>query len=79
MAPAITPAIGNGRGLTNYLSRCELENNLQSKFRIPSDSEYRKRLQADPVPFDLAVKGYTSFQQYWPVSPCADARSLSMK
>ena len=78
MPATITPAIGNGRGITNYQSRCELENTLQARFRIASDSEYRMRLQSSPVPFDLAVKEFTPFQQYWPVSPCADAKSFSM-
>lgn len=77
MPAAITPAIGAGRGLTNYMTRCELETSLQAKFKIRSDSEYRSKLQGDPRPFDDAVKGFTKFEPFWPVNPCADAKTMT--
>lgn len=72
MPGVITPAIGNGRNITNYSSKCELEHKLQAQFKIGSDSEYRKRLQKDPALFDAAIKGYTKEELYFPISPCAD-------
>jgi hypothetical protein len=68
--PGITPAIGNGRNITNYSSACELEHKLQAQFKIGSDSDYRKKLQQDPKAFDAAIKGYTKEDVYFPVTPC---------
>lgn len=79
MGIAITPAIGNGRGITNYYSSCEMENKLYSQFRIGSDAEYRAKLQQNPAPFDAVIKQYATFDPYWPVNPCADAKTMSNK
>ena len=74
--PLIAPAIGEGRGLTSYVTRCELESGLRARFKIQTDSEYRARLQRDPAVFDAAVKESITFLPYWPVSPCPDASSM---
>lgn len=74
--PLIAPAIGEGRGLTSYAGRCELETGLQARFKIQSDSEYRARLQKDPALFDAAIKESIVFDPYWPVSPCPDAKAM---
>jgi len=65
MPAAICPAIGSGRGITNYMTRCELEATLQNKFRIRNDAEYRSDLQAQPQKYDATVKTLTPFQMYW--------------
>lgn len=79
MPAVITPAIGNGRGLTNYMTKCELNASLQTKFNIRSESEYRTRLQADPMPFDQAVKNSTPFSPYWGVNTCPDAAAAQAR
>jgi hypothetical protein len=70
--PSITPAIGNGRNITDYSSKCELEQKLKAQFKIGSDSEYRKKLQREPKMFDAAIKGYTKDDAYFPITPCVD-------
>lgn len=74
--PVIAPAIGEGRGLTSYSTRCELESGLRARFKISTDSEYRMRLQKEPAVFDAAVKESITFMPYWPVSPCPDAKTM---
>ena len=76
--PSITPAIGNGRNITNYSSKCELEQKLQAQFKIGSDSEYRKKLQQEPKLFDAAIKGYTKDDMYFPITPCIDNKIVNV-
>lgn len=79
MPAVIAPAIGMGRGLTNYMTKCELNAVLQSKFNIRSESEYRANLQANPKPFDAAIKSLTPFEGYWGVHTCPDAASMQLQ
>lgn len=72
MPGVINPAIGNGRNITNYSGRCELEHKLQAQFKAGSESEYRKMLQKNPAAFDAAIKGYTREDTYFPIIPCAN-------
>ena len=77
--PSITPAIGNGRNITNYSSKCELEHRLQAQFKAGSESEYRRMLQTNPMAFDAAIKGYTKEQIYFPISPCASKQTATQQ
>ena len=70
MPGRINPAIGCGRGITNYLPKCELNAQLKSAMHVTTDSEYRKQLQAQPQQFDTVARGMVQFTPYWPVSPC---------
>lgn len=76
MPASIQNAIGMGRGITQYHTRCDLESKLQAKFQIKSDSEYRHMLQKDPARFHAAVMGYIPGETFFPISPCADAKSM---
>lgn len=70
MPACITPAIGSGRGITNYLPKCELNAQLKAAMNIQTDSEYRKQLQERPQRFEMVAKDMVPFYPYWPVSPC---------
>jgi hypothetical protein len=70
MPAVITPAIGNGRGITNYMTKCELNTSLQRTFNVSSESEYRKMLQAQPREFAKAVSSFVPFDPYWSVQGC---------
>lgn len=72
MPAVIRSAMADGRALTSYLSSCQLNAELQSKFNSRTDSEYRAQLQANPRAFDLAVKSYVDFSPYWPINSCPD-------
>lgn len=76
MPATIQNAIGMGRGITQYNTRCDLETKLQAQFRIKSDTEYRQLLQKDPARFDAAVKSYVPAEPFFPISPCADAKTM---
>jgi hypothetical protein len=79
MPATICPAIGSGRGLTNYLTHCELESTLQKQFRVRDDGSYRDLLQRHPSMVDDGVKVLTPPSPYFPVNACADAASMQYK
>jgi len=70
MPACITPAIGLGRGITSYLPHCELDARLKQAMNAPTDSEYRKQLQRDPLKVGAAVRDTIDFFPYWPITPC---------
>lgn len=73
MPAVIRPAMSDGRSLTNWMSSCELNAMLASKFNAQSQSDYRAHLQANPRVFDLATKGLSDFTNYYAVNGCSEA------
>ena len=70
MPACITPAIGLGRGITNYLPHCEMNAQLKQAMQAKNDTEFRKQLQHTPEKVDFVARDMVSFLPYWPVSPC---------
>lgn len=66
--PSICPAIP--RGITNYMTSCELNTALKVDSNSKTEGEYRTKLQNQPQMFDTASRKYTDFQAFWPVTPC---------
>jgi hypothetical protein len=64
------PAMSDGR-ITNYVSRCQLNGEIQQQFNIKSEGEYRMFLQANPqAVIDYTKTRYNQVLPYWNVTPC---------
>lgn len=73
MPAVINPAMSDGRAMTNYMSRCQLNAMLQSKLNALSESDYRSQMQNNPKAFDTAARSYVQFEPYWGVNSCPKA------
>jgi hypothetical protein len=66
----IMPAMSDGR-LTNYVSRCQLNGEIQNEFKIKSEAEYRMFLQSQPqAVIDFTKERYNMVMPYWNTTPC---------
>lgn len=43
------PALADGRCFTNYLASCHYDQRLQTKFKLPTEPEFRQYLQANAL------------------------------
>lgn len=79
MPAVIRPAMSDGRALTNWMSSCELNAVLQSKFSARNQTDYRTNMQSNPRAFDLATKGLSDFTAYYGTNGCGPAAKAQAK
>ena len=68
----IMPAMADGR-LTNYVSHCEMNSNIQRKFGITSESQYRAFLQANPQLVQNYTDTFSTVLPYYDTTPCVSS------
>ena len=74
----INPAPQDGRAFTVYNSSCGLNADIQNKFGIKSEGEYRMFLQQNPDKIMTFVNTqYTQPFEYWSVQTCPSSYSAT--
>lgn len=70
MAPFIQSAIGGGRGITDYRSRCAVNTTLRTDLNAQDDTEYRLSLMTNPRKAKMLRESYVIPSPYWETNRC---------
>ena len=66
------PALSDGR-MTVYLSRCEMNADIQRRYGITGEAQYRSFLQTNGAEVDAYMRYYSDVLPYYHVTPCVSS------